>query len=252
MLNLGFLGFASPWMLLALLSLPLLWYLLRVTPPAPRRQVFPAVRLLLGLRPSEETPARTPWWLLLLRLGIAALIILALAQPILNPAAPWRGGGPLVLVVDDGWASARDWELRMEAANGLIDQAERLDRDVLLLRTAPISPSSGTGNAAAAGGEQDPRPQAPALVRQQIEQLRPMPWPVNRQALVGLLDGVHLEAAAQVYWLSDGLAGEGTPRFVERLRRLGPITMLSGSPEDLPKLLLPPESAGAEPLRSEE
>ena len=41
--------FAAPWVLLALPALPLLWWLLRVTPPAPRRQAFPAVRLLLGL-----------------------------------------------------------------------------------------------------------------------------------------------------------------------------------------------------------
>src|SRR5690606_31366115 len=136
MLNLGFLGFASPWMLLALLSLPLLWYLLRVTPPAPRRQVFPAIRLLIGLRPQEETPARTPWWLLLLRLVIAGFVILALSRPILNPAAPWGGDGPMVLVVDDGWASARDWDARMEAASALLQQAERLERTVLLLTTA--------------------------------------------------------------------------------------------------------------------
>ena len=81
MLTLGSLAFASPWLLMALLALPLLWWLLRVTPPAPRYVNFPAVSLLSGLRAREETPARTPWWLLLLRLLIAALVILALAHP---------------------------------------------------------------------------------------------------------------------------------------------------------------------------
>jgi len=42
-----------------------IWWLLRVTPPAPRQIAFPAIRLLLGLTPREETPARTPWWLIL-------------------------------------------------------------------------------------------------------------------------------------------------------------------------------------------
>ena len=60
--------FAAPLALVALVALPLLWWLLRVTPPAPRRESFPAIRLLLGLNPTEETPARTPWWLLLLRI----------------------------------------------------------------------------------------------------------------------------------------------------------------------------------------
>ena len=79
MLALGSLAFVSPWLLVALAGLPIIWWLLRVTPPAPRRVPFPAVRLLLGLVPREETPARTPWWLILLRTVLAALVILALA-----------------------------------------------------------------------------------------------------------------------------------------------------------------------------
>ena len=67
MLALGSLAFAAPWLLAALAALPVIWWLLRVTPPAPRRIAFPAIRLLLGLTPREETPARTPWWLILLR-----------------------------------------------------------------------------------------------------------------------------------------------------------------------------------------
>jgi hypothetical protein len=46
MLTLGSLTFAAPWLLLALPALPVLWWLLRITPPAPKRQDFPALRLL--------------------------------------------------------------------------------------------------------------------------------------------------------------------------------------------------------------
>src|SRR5687768_14997767 len=110
MLDLGLIGFMQPWLLLALLSLPALWLLLRITPPSPRRIAFPALLFLLGLASRERTPARTPWWLLLLRLALAAILILALAGPILNPAPRLAGGsGPLLLVVDDGWAAAPGW-----------------------------------------------------------------------------------------------------------------------------------------------
>ena len=125
MLEVGPLAFAQPWLLLALGALPLLWWLLRLTPPSPRRIDFPALRLLTGLRPPEETPARTPPWLVVLRLLIATLIILGLAQPLLNPSRPRAGSGPLVLVVDDGWAAARNWPQRRDTVSGLIDQAER-------------------------------------------------------------------------------------------------------------------------------
>ena len=92
MLTLGPIAFAAPWLLLALPALPLLWWLLRVTPPAPKRVTFPALRLLRDLLPPEETPARTPWWLLLLRLVAAALMILGLARPDPRPRRYRRGG----------------------------------------------------------------------------------------------------------------------------------------------------------------
>ena len=43
--------FAAPAALAALAGLVALYWLLRVTPPRPRRQIFPPVRLLLGLDP---------------------------------------------------------------------------------------------------------------------------------------------------------------------------------------------------------
>ena len=50
------LSFAEPLLLLGLLSLPVLWWLLRVMPPRPRRIEFPPTRLLFDIAPKEETP----------------------------------------------------------------------------------------------------------------------------------------------------------------------------------------------------
>jgi hypothetical protein len=66
MLSLGPLTFAAPWALAALVALPLLWMLLRATPPAPRTVVFAPIRLLQRLARTPETPQSTPWWLVLL------------------------------------------------------------------------------------------------------------------------------------------------------------------------------------------
>ena len=52
-------GFATPLALAGLLSLPVIWWLLRFTPPRPRALAFPPVRLLLGLESEEETSKRT-------------------------------------------------------------------------------------------------------------------------------------------------------------------------------------------------
>ena len=53
-------SFGSPLILAALVALPLLWWLLRVTPPLPRRTLFPPLKLLRGLEDEEQTPAATP------------------------------------------------------------------------------------------------------------------------------------------------------------------------------------------------
>ncbi len=137
MLSLGAFAFAAPGMLALLLALPLIYWLLRMIPPLPKLVRFPAIRLLIGLEPTEQTPMKMPWWLLLLRLLLATALILAVARPLLNPQADLPGKGPLMLVIDDGWSSAPGWTTRIAHAERLIQRAERANRPVVLSGTAP-------------------------------------------------------------------------------------------------------------------
>lgn len=220
--------FASPWVLLALAALPILWWLLRVTPPAPKRELFPAIRLLLGLTATAETPARTPWWLLALRVLAAGLVITGLARPVLDAGARLPGEGPLLLVIDDGWAAAPDWPRRLAAATGVLDRAERAGRPAMLLATAP----SETAMA----------PQAtPAMpvseLRPRVGALRPKPWPPDRSAAADALREVK---AGSVVYVADGLTnGAGWDRFAADLANVGPVTELRANTPPAP-LLLPP------------
>src|SRR5947207_14011536 len=128
------LAFAQPLVLLALLSLPVLWWLLRLIPPQPRRVAFPPTRLLFDISPREETPRRTPWWLTLLRLTIAALVIVAAAGPLWNPpVATSTAKAPLALLIDDGFPAAGTWDARMRTAEDLIARAEADQRGVALI-----------------------------------------------------------------------------------------------------------------------
>ena len=79
------LTFTTPLALAALLLLPVIWWLLRFTPPKPETVRFPPLRLLLDLVNREEQPDKTPWWLMLLRLAIAALVILGVSHPLYAP-----------------------------------------------------------------------------------------------------------------------------------------------------------------------
>ncbi len=191
--------FASPWILLALAGLPLLWWLLRVTPPAPRSETFPAIRLLLGLHATEETPARTPWWLLALRLAAAALVIIALARPVLDAGSRFAGSGPVLLVMDNGWSSAADWPKRMQAADTMLDRAARSGREAALLATAPDE----TG----AAPRISPAMPIPDL-RARLAALHPEPWPPDRAAAATALVGWKQPGTAVVY-IADGLTDGG-------------------------------------------
>ena len=132
------LSFGAPWILAALLVLPAIWWLLRVTPPLPRRVVFPPLRLLLGLTGEEETPAQTPWWLLLLRLVAAGLVIVALADPLLGKPPPIPGTGPMVLFIDNGWTAAANWDAREAVIADVLRSAMQQNRAVAIVPTADV------------------------------------------------------------------------------------------------------------------
>ena len=57
---LGTLTFTYPWMLAGLAALPVIWLLLRLTPPRPATVPFPPASLLLGLRANEKDPDPQP------------------------------------------------------------------------------------------------------------------------------------------------------------------------------------------------
>jgi hypothetical protein len=221
--------FAAPLALIALAALPLLWWLLRVTPPSPRSETFPAVRLLLGLHPTEETPARTPWWLLLLRLVAAALVILALARPVVDSTGSMDGGGPVLMVIDNGWAAAADWPRRMQMANTVLDRAARAGRTVALLATA-------AGETGAAPTATAPMPVAD--LRPRLGALRPQAWSSDRAAA---LPRDWVGAGTDVVYIADGLMDASDfSDFEKRLAAIGKVTEICCAATP-PKLLLPPE-----------
>ena len=217
MLEFGSLAFASPWLLVALAALPALWFLLRVTPPAPRLVSFPPMRLLLSLRPNEETPARTPWWLILLRMLLAALVILALSHPFLNPASALRGAGPLVIVIDDDWAAAANWPLRLEKINELLDQAKRENRPVHILSTAPQTPGEPIQLSNLLRADQ---------ARRIAAGLRPKPWKVDRAGALAAIRSAEIKGAAHIVWLANGIGDDDAAPLAEHLQRLGSLQVI--------------------------
>jgi len=199
------LSFAEPLLLIGLLSLPLLWWLLRVMPPRPRRIEFPPTRLLFDIAPKEETPSRTPWWLTAIRLAAAALLIFAAAGPIWNPKTGLAGhSSPLVILLDDGWSAASSWDSRIRAADELIASADSDRRGVALV---PLSEPNRDITIMPAGA-----------ARVALRQFTPKPYSIDRVETLTALDRfLKATGDADIAWLSDGIDTGRGAEFVEGL-----------------------------------
>jgi Domain of unknown function (DUF4159)/Aerotolerance regulator N-terminal len=230
------LGFAQPLVLLGLLALPALWWLLRLIPPRPRQIAFPPTRLLFDIAPREETPARTPWWLTLLRLALAALMIFAVAGPLWNPPlATATKAAPIALLLDDAWGAAATWDIRLRTADELIARAEADGRGVAVV------PLSEPGR--------DISLETPGAARVRLRQIHPKPHSLDRAEALGSI-ARFLQATPQVepIWLTDGIDLGNGEAFVSGLARLldgRPITVVAGGIKPAHALAAADNAAGA-------
>lgn len=216
------LSFGFPAILWGLLALPVIWWLLRLTPPKPQTEIFPPLRILARVLRKEETPHQSPWWLTLLRLLMAALVVLALADPIWNPRERLpTGGSALALVIDNGWASARDWDRRVATAERLIADANATGSPVVLAFTAE-KPNAEIG----------PFDAASALDK--LNAAEPRPVPVDRQAVYArVATALEQLPGASVAVLADGLAAPGDDTAFDLLFGNGPANVLWAVPDRL-------------------
>ncbi|MCW5715220.1 MAG: DUF4159 domain-containing protein [Bauldia sp.] len=228
--------FSAPAVLYALIALPAIWWLLRLTPPRPRTETFPPTRLLLEITRSDETPSQTPWWLVALRLLLAALLIIALAGPILRPTAEEApGDGPILIVIDNGWASAERFEAMRATALSIVRLAAEANRPVALVATA-----EAPGQIMASTAPED--------VVARIDALEPQPFAANVEALLPPLGTIAATAGfGGAAWLSDGLGGPGADAIAAFLADAiaGPVVVYDDPGAAVVGLLPPASTAEA-------
>ncbi|MXV44800.1 DUF4159 domain-containing protein [Saccharibacter sp. 17.LH.SD] len=192
--------FLAPFLLLGLITLPALWWLVRATPPKPRKQEFSSLLLLRRLQPKRHDAAHAPLWLLLLRLTAVALIVFAFAQPVFVSHRDQNTPQSLVIILDDGWAAFPHWHERQQTALTLGAQTLRAGGHVTLFLSARE-----------ADGRFPPpfTPSDTLSLERYVHELHPHPWPVDRQSLATQLTQSEYQQTipqATVVILSDSLA----------------------------------------------
>jgi len=204
--SMGSFTFLAPLALLGLIALPLVWLILRIAPPTPKVLNFPPLRLFADINTEEETPAKTPLWLLLFRLLMVALISFALAQPILQrPAADTQK--PLLLVIDNSWLSAPHWSQITDEAEALLKTARRDNIDVALALTNSDTNTTQFGPAQSALNN--------------VETLKPSPWITPLDGFKTSLESLNLIEKSIVF-LSSGLDQED---YLTTLSEYGTVTV---------------------------
>lgn len=221
------LSFGFPAILWGLLALPVIWWLLRLTPPKPQTELFPPLKILARVLKREETPHQSPWWLTLLRLLMAALVVLALAEPVFNPRERLpASGSALALVVDNGWASAPDWDRRVAAAERLIADAERNEIPIILAFTAEKA-NAQIG------------PFSAEEARDRLNAVKPRPIPTDRPGVYARVASTLEELpGATVAILTDGLTAKDDDASFATLLGQSPANVVWAAPDRLDMVAL--------------
>ncbi len=242
MLSFGFLSFNSPWVLISFLTFPLLWWLLRLYPPAPTRIIFPPILLMRRLISRQESPTQVPPWLLALRFTVVATFICALAHPLINAETQLKNAGPLYLIVDDDWASAGRWRARRTAMDNFIEQAAREDRSIILVLTALASKSSSDAFI---------KQMSPGEAKKFVGALMPKPWYADRSKAVGALlnwSNDNNYERGDIVWISNSVdytnlnVESRIKTLIRRLERLGSVLIMVDKAGQLPIILRQPEA----------
>jgi len=207
MMSLLSIGFSQPWLLIALISIPALWILLRLNPPRPQSIPFPPFPLLSNTLKAQPEPRRLPLWLLLIRLLICVLVITAMAGPIIDPEHPLlEGSNPLLIVMDDDWTAASDWADRQTMLEEIMSEAERTTRPVALL---------------ALGNHVLPKLEAASALRDQIRTLSPKPYAQDRELLLAPLQRfLDEQPNVDVVWIATGINQNDQNTFLAPLKNI--------------------------------
>jgi hypothetical protein len=130
-----------------------------------------------------------------------------MAQPLWNSLAGPPGAGPLLVLVDDGWAAAPSFETRVAYARQRIEAAARAGRMVAL---QPLSL-----------GGQDIAPLDPGEAEGRLRALAPQPYtPPRKAALPAIQRFLTKQPATEILWIADGVELGEAKGFADGLAAL--------------------------------
>lgn len=215
---LGSLIFLNPWSLVALILLPVFWLILSALPPEPVLQKFPPIRYLRDLQDKTTSPQKIPWWLRVLRLAIVASIILALSSPVILPRSDTVYDRPVLLVIDDGWASAANWSRVQASARAIINAADLAEQQIAMVFTSKVQQNLVAGF------------ETYGQLLEKLQNHEPQALAPDHAAIADILQQSQqqgaLPQAMQIVWLSDDNDYGQADTLLDTLTAMGKLQIL--------------------------
>ncbi|MCD8496613.1 MAG: VWA domain-containing protein, partial [Alphaproteobacteria bacterium] len=207
------------------------WWLLQSIPRHPKLVNFPFIRLLFNKVAPDKQVRDAPLWQKIVGTSAVAAAFLAMAQPQFDSSpVVASGNGPVMIVVDNSWDSAKDWPLMRRQIAQVIESAGRQGRSVMMLPTAAENPQGITVGEA----------QSAEDALRGLAALQPYPWPADRASAMKALEDMEGKTdGASVVWFTSGQADAHVKEFEARLKNIGSLSVMAGAAEDAPHLLTP-------------
>jgi Aerotolerance regulator N-terminal len=112
----------SPWALVAIFALPLIYIFTRLAPKAPKKIKFAPIFILKQIEIKESLPQYSPLWLKILRIFMVSSFIFATSAPILEPHIGTIGtNNNFLFIIDNSIANASEFSQIKQELQELIN-----------------------------------------------------------------------------------------------------------------------------------
>jgi len=120
--------------LLGLLALPLVFFIVKLFPPTPKKFFFSSFFLINKIEKVSVTKKKFPLWLIIFRIILITLIILFFCKPYLNISENKNSTETVknyIIVADIGWSISKEWDKFKNIVNAISIEAEKQNKKII-------------------------------------------------------------------------------------------------------------------------
>ena len=172
------LAFSNHLALIGLFALPLVFYIIKLLPPAPKKMFFSSFYLIKSMEKVSVTKKNVPIWLLIYRIILITLIILFFSAPYLNIMNKKNTSNTIknyVIIADIGWSMSKEWDKFKKIVSEISVEAEKKNKKIIFYHSNSknnMSPKIFTSSKS---------------INQYLKKINPVPWQFEKSNLIEVI-----------------------------------------------------------------